>query len=58
MAVDDASLFVTVPNPLLKPEHSTKYFASLQYYLEPSRPDRRVGLPAGRQGHAGHRHRR
>ncbi|WP_157632467.1 TonB-dependent receptor, partial [Bacillus cereus] len=25
-----------VPNPLLKPEHSTKYFASLQYYLEPS----------------------
>jgi iron complex outermembrane receptor protein len=36
VAVDDTTLFVTVPNPLLKPEHSTKYFASLQYYLEPS----------------------
>jgi iron complex outermembrane receptor protein len=36
VAVDDTNLFVTVPNPLLKPEHSTKYFASLQYYLEPS----------------------
>jgi iron complex outermembrane receptor protein len=36
VAVDDNTLFVTVPNPLLKPEHSTKYFASLQYYLEPS----------------------
>ena len=36
VAVDDNNLIVTVPNPLLKPEHSTKYFASLQYYLEPS----------------------
>lgn len=36
VAVDDANQIVTVPNPLLKPEHSTKYFASLQYYLEPS----------------------
>jgi iron complex outermembrane receptor protein len=36
VAVDDTNLIVTVPNPLLKPEHSTKYFASLQYYLEPS----------------------
>ena len=36
VAVNDDTLIVTVPNPLLKPEHSTKYFASLQYYLEPS----------------------
>lgn len=27
---------VTVPNPELKPEHATKYYASLQYFLEPS----------------------
>lgn len=36
VSVDDNNLIVTVPNPLLKPEHSTKYYASLQYYLEPS----------------------
>lgn len=36
VSVNDDTLIVTVPNPLLKPEHSTKYFASLQYYLEPS----------------------
>jgi iron complex outermembrane receptor protein len=36
VSVDDAAHIVTVPNPLLKPEHSTKYFASLQYFLEPS----------------------
>jgi outer membrane receptor protein involved in Fe transport len=36
VAVDDTNLIVTVPNSLLKPEHSTKYYASLQYYLEPS----------------------
>ncbi|WP_051695172.1 TonB-dependent receptor domain-containing protein [Caulobacter sp. UNC358MFTsu5.1] len=36
VSVDDTNLIVTVPNPQLKPEHSTKYFASLQYYLEPS----------------------
>ncbi|PLR23869.1 TonB-dependent receptor [Caulobacter zeae] len=36
VAVDDNNLIVTVPNPLLKPEHSTKYYASLLYYLEPS----------------------
>jgi iron complex outermembrane receptor protein len=36
VSVNDDSQTVTVPNPLLKPEHSTKYFASLQYYLEPS----------------------
>jgi TonB-dependent receptor len=36
VAVDDTQQIVTVPNPLLKPEHSTKYFAGLQYFLEPS----------------------
>lgn len=36
ISVNDTTNVVTVPNPLLKPEHSTKYFASLQYYLEPS----------------------
>lgn len=36
ISVNDSTQMVTVPNPLLKPEHSTKYFASLQYYLEPS----------------------
>ena len=36
VAVNDDTQIVNVPNPLLKPEHSTKYFASLQYYLEPS----------------------
>jgi iron complex outermembrane receptor protein len=36
VAVDDNNLIVTVPNTQLKPEHSTKYYASLQYFLEPS----------------------
>ncbi|RAK52742.1 outer membrane beta-barrel protein [Phenylobacterium deserti] len=36
VSVDDNNLIVSVPNPELKPEHSTKYYASLQYYLEPS----------------------
>ncbi|KAK0338657.1 hypothetical protein LTR94_037716, partial [Friedmanniomyces endolithicus] len=36
VSVNDDTQIVNVPNPLLKPEHSTKYFASLQYYLEPS----------------------
>jgi TonB-dependent receptor len=36
VSVDDNTLIVSVPNPLLKPEHSTKYYASLQYFLEPS----------------------
>ncbi|SFK14224.1 outer membrane beta-barrel protein [Caulobacter sp. UNC279MFTsu5.1] len=36
VAVDDNNLIVSVPNPLLKPEHSTKYYAGLQYFLEPS----------------------
>jgi iron complex outermembrane recepter protein len=36
VSVNDNTQIVTVPNPLLKPEHSTKYYASLQYFLEPS----------------------
>jgi TonB-dependent receptor len=36
VSVDDNNLIVSVPNTQLKPEHSTKYYASLQYYLEPS----------------------
>lgn len=35
-AVNDNTLIVTVPNPQLKPEHSTKYYAGLQYFFEPS----------------------
>ncbi len=34
--VNDTNLTVTVPNPQLKAEHSTKYYAGLQYFLEPS----------------------
>ncbi|WP_240008425.1 TonB-dependent receptor [Pseudaquidulcibacter saccharophilus] len=36
VSVNDDTMIVTVPNPELKPEHSTKYYVSLQYYLEPS----------------------
>ncbi|MBB3695200.1 TonB-dependent receptor [Sphingomonas sp. BK580] len=36
VSVNDDTQIVSVPNPLLKPEHSVKYFASVQYYLEPS----------------------
>jgi TonB-dependent receptor len=36
VSVNDDTMIVTVPNPELKPEHSTKYFAGLQYFLEPS----------------------
>jgi TonB-dependent receptor len=36
ISVNDNTQTVTVPNSLLKPEHSTKYYASIQYYLEPS----------------------
>ncbi|WP_157132632.1 TonB-dependent receptor domain-containing protein, partial [Novosphingobium nitrogenifigens] len=36
ISINESSQTVTVPNPLLKPEHSTKYYLSLQYYLEPS----------------------
>ena len=35
-SVNDSTLTVTVPNSELKPEHSRKYYAGLQYYLEPS----------------------
>ena len=35
-SIDEQRLVVTVPNPQLKPEFSNKYFASLQYYLEPA----------------------
>ncbi len=36
VSVNDDTMIVNVPNPMLKPEHSTKYFARLQYFLEPS----------------------
>ncbi|PTX91555.1 TonB-dependent receptor [Opitutus sp. ER46] len=35
-SVSDTNNTVTVPNPKLKPEKSTKYYAGLQYFLEPS----------------------
>lgn len=34
--VNDSTQIVTVPNPELKPERSRKYYAGLQYFLEPS----------------------
>lgn len=34
--VNDSTQIVTVPNPELKPEQSRKYYAGLQYFLEPS----------------------
>ncbi len=36
ITIDDVNRIVSVPNPGLKPETSDKYFASLQYYLEPA----------------------
>jgi TonB-dependent receptor len=36
VSIDDINRVVSVPNPKLKPEFSNKYFASLQYYLEPA----------------------
>jgi iron complex outermembrane receptor protein len=36
VSVNEDTMIVTVPNAQLKPERSTKYYASLQYYLEPS----------------------
>ncbi len=36
VSVNDDTMIVTVPNSRLKPEHSTKYFAGLQYYFEPA----------------------
>lgn len=35
-SVNENTMTVTVPNPQLKPEHSTKYYAGLKYYIEPS----------------------
>ncbi len=34
--INDAAQTIRVPNPTLKPETSDKYFASLQYFLEPA----------------------
>lgn len=36
VTVDDTNRIVSVPNPAMKPEFSNKYFASVQYYLEPA----------------------
>lgn len=36
IAVNATNLTVTMPNPDLKPETSDKYFASVQYYIEPA----------------------
>jgi iron complex outermembrane recepter protein len=36
ITINEANQTVRVPNPELKPESSDKYFASLQYYLEPA----------------------
>ncbi len=36
ITIDEANRTVRVPNPDLKPETSDKYFASVQYYLEPA----------------------
>jgi TonB-dependent receptor len=35
-SINETTMTVTVPNPKLKPEHSTKYYAGLKYYFEPS----------------------
>ena len=36
IAVNETNLTVRLPNPDLKPETSDKYFASVQYYIEPA----------------------
>lgn len=36
VSINDDTMIVTVPNAQLKPEHSTKYYAGLQYFFEPS----------------------
>jgi TonB-dependent receptor len=36
ITIDDVRSIAMVPNPNLKPETSNKYFASVQYYLEPA----------------------
>jgi outer membrane receptor protein involved in Fe transport len=35
-SINDNTLTVSVPNAKLKPENATKYYAGIQYYLEPS----------------------
>jgi iron complex outermembrane receptor protein len=35
-SIDDVNRVITLPNPRMKPEYSNKFFASLQYYLEPA----------------------
>jgi iron complex outermembrane recepter protein len=36
LAINETTFVVTMPNPDLKPETSDKYFASVQYYIEPA----------------------
>lgn len=36
ISIDESDREVTVPNPELKPERSTKYYAGLSYYFEPA----------------------
>ena len=36
ITIDETNQTIRVPNPDLKPETSDKYFASVQYYLEPA----------------------
>ncbi|WP_116811204.1 carboxypeptidase regulatory-like domain-containing protein [Steroidobacter cummioxidans] len=36
VSINEDTQIVTVPNPELQPERATKYYASLQYFLEPS----------------------
>jgi iron complex outermembrane recepter protein len=36
IVINDTNLTVQVPNPALKPETSDKYFASVQYFVEPA----------------------
>jgi iron complex outermembrane recepter protein len=36
LSINDTNFRVTLPNPDLKPETSDKYFASVQYYIEPA----------------------
>jgi TonB-dependent receptor len=36
ISIDETNQTIRIPNPDLKPETSDKYFASVQYYLEPA----------------------
>ena len=36
VSINEVTRVVSIPNPNLKPEFSNKYFASVQYYLEPA----------------------